>query len=68
MFAFFKFCFDQFFVIHKAQFSKEILATINDKCFPGLYYILKNLKWSSDKSLNFYISKRKEKANNHYGT
>lgn len=31
-------------------------------------YILKNFKWSSDKYLNFYILKRKEKVNNYYGT
>lgn len=35
-----------------------MLATINDKCFP-VYYILKNLKWSSDKSLNLQIGPRR---------
>lgn len=30
-------------------------------------YILKNFKWLSDKYLNFYILKRKEKVNNYYG-
>lgn len=56
-----------FFCIIQGTIFKILLATINDIRFP-VYYIIKNLKWSSDKSLDFYISKRKEKAKNHYGT